>query len=166
MKNVFLICLILVILISTAAFSFKEPYNKDFKEKNYIALDKLPKEYNFDMALANGDIVPFTNKDYNSEKFLRFYEAYENKKLKNGDMIRITKYSVEGYAYIEDLIYRNGKLTLIADNTRNEYANPKHRVIEEYKIVDIYTEKNMYRLAYIGKTEKGEEVVIISLLEK
>jgi len=127
-------------------------------KNSYEELDKLPKKYYADMARKNGDVVNVNGIKCNIEKLDNFVRNYENKKINMGDMVRITGYTIEGGAIIQDLIVCGEDIKLIVDNTRDGYASEKNRIRKEYKILGVYKkyEKNNI-ISYYAKTDQGKE---------
>jgi len=128
----------------------------------YEDLDKLPQEYTLEMAIQNGDVVSLYGRVYNFEKFDKFYNSYKSKELKTGDKIRIIRYTVEGDAIIQDLIYSEEGLKLIKDNKRDKFANSENRKKKEFKITDITIEKSGDKTSYKAKPDIGEELPLIT----
>lgn len=129
---------------------------------SYEELNKLPKQYNADMAKKDGDVVQVDGRiQCNLEKLDAFIKNYKNKRPNLEDMVRITAYGEEGEPTIRDIIVTVTGIKLIEDNTRDEYSSEKNRVITEYKVADIYTRDNTsgYRTYYI-KTDQGEEIFL------
>lgn len=132
---------------------------------SYLELGKLPEEYNNDLAKKYGDVISLHHFKHNVEKLDKFYEAYKNKELKNGDMIRITSYTIEGDPIIKDLvIYKNGP-KLVIDRTRDKFANLKNRKITHYNIVNMFVEKKDNHTIYFVKTDKDEDLILFSFKE-
>lgn len=171
MKKTTIIFSFLVMLITISACSSKASYKAKIEEKTvkstinveksitnlYETLYKLPPKYNSELAKKNGDVVNIKGRNSNIEKLDKFIEAYQNKKANVGNMVRITKYTVEGDAMICDLIIDSEGIKLIEDMTRDNFSNAEGRKITEYKIVDISKTKKAEGISYIAKTDKGEE---------
>ncbi|CUU51200.1 DUF4362 domain-containing protein [Clostridium beijerinckii] len=136
------------------------------KQNSYKELDKLPYEYNTDIAQKNGDVVKIHNQginvDFNIEKLDEFIESYKNKKAYLGDMVRITCYGDEGGAIIRDLVIDSEGIKLMEDITRDEYSPQKNRVIKTYRIVDIYKTNATGCILYYAKTDQGNEKFLYS----
>jgi hypothetical protein len=171
MKKIITIVSILIISISISACSSKTsniikseetPLLSTIKVKKsitntYEELDKLPQEYNSELALKNGDVVNGKIKSYNIEKLYRFIETYKNKKADVADMVRITSYTTEGDSIISDLIIDSEGTKLIEDSTRDKFSNTENRKKTEYKIVDIRKINKIEGIFYMAVTDKGEE---------
>lgn len=126
--------------------------------KTYLTLNKLPKQYNYNLAVKYGDVVSRLGKTQNIEKIAKFIKDYEEKTLKNNDMIRITTYSVVGKPVIRDLVYTTEGLKLIVDPTR---ISEKLKV-EECKISSISIDTRGENITYIARTITNEEIYLIS----
>ncbi len=125
----------------------------------YESLDKIPKDYGYELAVKNGDVVGRWGKSHNVEKLNNFIKAYENKTLKNGDMVRITIYSIEGTPLIKDLIFTEKGLKLIVDPTRDS----SFKKIEEFMITSIFTETKDQHITYNAKTTTNIIKYLISI---
>ena len=128
--------------------------------KNYLTLNKLPKQYSYNLAIKYGDVVSRLGKTENIEKLDKFIKDYEAKTLKNNDMIRITTYSVVGKPVIRDLVFTTEGLKLITDPTR---ISEKLKV-EECKVSNIYIDTRGENITYIAKTNTNKEIYLISAL--
>jgi len=171
MKKITIISSLLLMLITISACSSKASYKTKAEEKTvkstinveksittpYDTLGKLPQKYYSQLAEKNGDVVNIKGRNFNIEKLDKFIETYQNKKANAGDMVRITKYTVEGDAMICDLIIDSEGIKLIEDMTRDNFSNAEGRKITEYKIVDVSKTKKAEGISYIAKTDKGEE---------
>lgn len=170
----FILCgLVLVMLILISACSPNIPNTLESEEKpllspanvektitnSYVEIDKLPQEYNSELARKNGDVVSVEGKTYNIEKLEQFIETYRNKDVVN--RIRIIVYnSGRNDAIIRDLIIDSEGVKLIEDFSRDSlfFIRDKNSVRTEYKVVDIlktprFRPEGIY---YIAKTDKGE----------
>lgn len=172
-KNTF-IFLLLIPLISISACSSKTS-NKIKIEANteksniniekpitysYESLDKLPQKYNSQLAEKNGDVVNIKGKSANIEKLDKFVEDYKNNKVNIGNMVRITVYTDEGDAIIQDLTIDSEGIKLIEDMTRDNFSSAENRNKTEYNIVDIWRTIKVDGIFYIAKTDKGEEKIL------
>ncbi|MPN09087.1 hypothetical protein SDC9_156375 [bioreactor metagenome] len=135
--------------------------DENYSSPHYLNLDKLPKDYGYELAIKNGDVVGRWGKVYNLEKLEKFIVAYESKTLNVDDMIRITTYSIEGEPLIKDLIFTEAGLKLIVDPRRNTFVNPEDIKIDEYNVTSILIEiKNRYR-TYKVKIDSNKEINLI-----
>ncbi|MCT4508083.1 MAG: stalk domain-containing protein [Tepidibacter sp.] len=127
----------------------------------YNELEKLPENYTFELALSKGDVIGHHGEGYNIEKLDKFIDQFRNKKLNIGGMIRITHYTVEGDAIINDLVFTDEGLKCIKDSTRDKFGATDNK--QEYKVLDILktNEKNM--TYYDIKTGKDEKLSLIFL---
>jgi hypothetical protein len=171
MKKITIMFSLLVILISISACSSKISFKTKTEaaadtstinveksiSNSYEALDKLPQKYNSELAEKNGDVVNIKGRSSNIEGLDKFIETYQNKKANIGNMVRITRYTIEGDAMICDLIIESEGIKLIEDMTRDKFSNAEGRKKTEYKIVDISKTKKAEGISYIAKTDKGEE---------
>jgi hypothetical protein len=128
-------------------------------QNSYEDLDKLPRQYYDSLAQRNGDVVQVGHTQYNLEKLDKFIENYKNKTANVGDMVRITNYTDEGGAVIQDLIVDTDGIKFVYDNTRDGYASQADRTRKEYKLVDIYKEYSNF-IFYYGKTDQGNKRLI------
>jgi hypothetical protein len=126
--------------------------------KTYLTLNKLPKQYNYDLAVKYGDVVSRLGKTQNIEKLDKFIKDYEAKTLKNNDMIRITSYSVVGKPVIRDLVFTTEGLKLIVDPTR---VSEKLKV-EECKAASISIDTRGENITYILNLNTNKEIYLIS----
>jgi len=128
-------------------------------QNSYEELDKLPKKYFPALAQKNGDVVGSVIIKRNPEKLDKFIENYKDNKMNVGDMVRITIYTDEGDAIINDLIVDSEGIKLINDNTRDGYAGTG-RGRKEYKVIDVYkTYKNNF-IDYYVKTEQNKDILL------
>jgi Domain of unknown function (DUF4362) len=132
--------------------------NEDFSPSHYLSLDKLPKDYGYELAAKNGDVVARWDVAFNFEKMDNFYKAYEQKKLRVGDMIRIAIFSFEGEPLIKDLIFTGDGFDLIIDSTRDSYGNKE---IVKFKVSSIFAEPNGKYTKYYAKTNTHKEIRLI-----
>ena len=136
------------------------------KSSSYINLDKLPAEYYPQLAKGNGDVVGLHGIGYNVKKLENFVDAFKRKSLNIGDMIRITSYTIEGDAVIQDLSISSDGAKLIVDNTRDKYSQPSDRIKRYYNIVDIKIEKRDNKTFYRVITDKGEERPLVTFMDE
>lgn len=132
---------------------------------SYMDLDKLPEEYTPEEAIKNGDVVNLFRRNYNVEKLVEFMAAFKSKRLRLGDMVRVTGYTVEGDAIIKDLIFTEGGVILIRDNTRDKFTNQVNKKRTSYNVVDIRTIKTDERTVFIAITDTGEEIPLATFKE-
>jgi len=132
---------------------------------SYMELDKIPAEYDPKTATKNGDVVGLHGRGYNVKKLEDFVEGFKKKSLNIGDMIRITSYTIEGYAIIHDLIISNEGIKLIEDRTRNKFAHPSDRIKVYYNVIGINVDKRNNLIVYTVITDKGEELPLVTFRE-
>lgn len=166
MKRVVLILSAMILCFFTTSLAVDNLYNSNLKcsftlpSSAYNDLSLLPKEYLPDEAIKNGDVVLDQIFKYNVEILDNFIESYEKKTLKANEMVRITRYTIEGSPIISDLIFVNNKLILKEDKSRNFYSGPKDLIIKEYEIKRIYTKVVNNTIFYMVETTSGEKFSI------
>lgn len=170
MRKIIIILSSLVILALLSSCSSKtinpvKPQEKSLTtsvktEKNslnsYETLDKLPREYNSKLAQEKGDVVYAIDKVYNPNKLADFFEALKRGKEELSSMVRITQFTTEGDAIINDLVIGDEGVKLIMDNTRDKYAGTGDRKITEYKVSDIVKEEKGEKICYTVKIDKNK----------
>lgn len=137
-------------------------HNENPIENSYENLDKLPQDYNYFLAVENGDVVSVQGIGYNVNKLNNFIEAFKSQSLKVGDILRITKYTIEGDPTIQDLIVDKGSIKLIIDNTRHKFGPIEDRKKTEYQVADIFVENKNNRIYYRVKTNTSEEIPLVT----
>jgi hypothetical protein len=130
--------------------------DKETMPNLYVELDKLPKEYNSKLAQENGDVVYIKGKVYNLNKLADFYAAFKDRKAELSKAVRVTHYTTEGHAIINDLVISDEGVKLIVDNTRDEFMSSEDRKITEYKVSDIVIEKKNDAACYTVKVKNGK----------
>lgn len=166
MKRVVLILSAMILCFFTTSLAVDNLYNSNLKcsftlpSSAYNDLSLLSKEYLPDEAIKNGDVVLDQIFKYNVEILDNFIESYEKKTLKANEMVRITRYTIEGSPIISDLIFVNNKLILKEDKSRNFYSAPKDLIIKEYEIKRIYTKVVNNTIFYMVETTSGEKFSI------
>lgn len=166
MKRVVLILSAMILCFFTISLAVDNLYNSNLKcsftlpSSAYNDLSLLSKEYLPDEAIKNGDVVLDQIFKYNVEILDNFIESYEKKTLKANEMVRITRYTIEGSPIISDLIFVNNKLILKEDKSRNFYSGPKDLIIKEYEIKRIYTKVVNNTIFYMVETTSGEKFSI------
>jgi hypothetical protein len=139
-----------------AAENLEKPNSSNLEES-----ETLPLYYTWDLALKNGDVVEVGDKFYNLEKLEKFLEAFKDRKTYESDRIRITWYTKEGDACINELIVTNEGVKLITDNTRDKWTSEVRRKRAEHKVVDFYTENIFDGAGYTVVTVTGEKILLI-----
>lgn len=119
-------------------------------EQGYLELEQLPYPYPVEIAKEKGDIV----QGYNIEKLDRFID---NVKANLSDWVRMTSYTIEGDAIIQDLKHDKGKLTLFIDSTRDKFGT---RAITEYDLREVYKEVRDDAVYYLAKAASGEAIIL------
>ena len=76
-------------------------------------------DYPVEKAVKNGDIVT-TPERHNGDRFETFLTRVDQKKQ---DTIRITGYTTEGDAILEDVTYDGERFTYSLDSSRDEYGS-------------------------------------------
>lgn len=130
----------------------------DASKSSYTDLTNLPKVYGSEIAEKNGDVVCVHGNNYNIEKLEQFIEKFKDGKANISDMIRVTTYTIEGDAIIQDLTVTDEKnMNLIMDYTRDKFG-PKY--IKECNIIDIFTKEENDNLLYMVKTDENIDITI------
>ena len=112
---------------------------KDYKLLKDYETKKLPEKYTPELACKNGDVVASSKiGTINTEKFIKFID---NVNKGNKDRIRITSFTIEGGAIIQDIIYNGENIVLIQDTTRDGFGP---REVRQYKVSKIQHEGNYY----------------------
>ena len=97
---------------------------------------------------------------YNVQKLDNFFENYNNKTAKVGDMIRITIYGDEGDPYITDLIVGTDCIELTIDNSRDKFGGSNKNILKKYKIVNLYKKYEHNSINYYAENDKGESMFL------
>ncbi|BBK76725.1 DUF4362 domain-containing protein [Clostridium butyricum] len=142
---------------------WKEKYCSDTIKANttsYKAIEDLPLDYSFNLAKENGDVVCSLMEQYNVQKLDNFFENYNNKTAKVGDMIRITIYGDEGDPYITDLIVGTDCIELTIDNSRDKFGGSNKNILKKYKIVNLYKKYEHNSINYYAENDKGESMFL------
>lgn len=166
MKKVVLILSAMILCFFTTSLAvdnlcdMSAKYNATIPALYYKELSQLPKEYLPDEAVKNGDVVFIQLFKFNVNVLDSFIENYEKNTLRPNEMVRITRYTVEGSPIISDLIFVNNKLILKEDKSRNFYSGPKDLIIKEYEIKRIYTKIIKNTTFYMAETTSGEKFSI------
>ncbi|MEG0773855.1 DUF4362 domain-containing protein [Clostridium sp.] len=126
----------------------------------YLDLDKLPEDYNHELAIKNGDVVGLHGLGYNVYKLDDFIEGFKNNTLTLGDMVRVTRYTIEGDPVIFDLIISDDGSSLVIDHTRGKFISPADKKRVYYKVKDIFIKRENKRTYYKIITDTGEELPI------
>lgn len=122
----------------------------------YMALEKLPEEYNSQLAIQNGDVVYTHTKLYNYEKLEDFYKAYMEGRTDKVYKVRIIMYTDEGDAVIHDLTMNNEEVKLMVDNTRDKFSSSENRIRTEYRISEISRLDQDKNIEYTLKAQDGK----------
>ena len=177
MKKIIITFLVSIMLIPISACSPKISNTLKSEEKpspanvekpitnSYVEMDKLPREYNSELARKNGDVVSVEGKTYNLEKLEQFIKTYKDKEVVN--RIRIIVYNRgRNDAIIRDLIIDNEGVKLIEDFSRDSlfFIRDKKFVRTEYKVVDIIkipiSPDGQEGIYYIAKTDKCDIYIL------
>lgn len=168
MKKVVLILSAMILCFFTTSLAvdnlyyMSAKYNATIPALYYKELSQLPKEYLPDEAVKNGDVVFVQLFKFNVNVLDSFIENYEKNTLRPNEMVRITRYTVEGSPIIADLIFTNNKLILKEDRSRNFYSGPEDLIIKEYEIKRIYTKIMKDTIFYMVETTADEKFSIVA----
>lgn len=114
--------------------------------------------YKPEIAQQNDDVVCVHGNNDNIEKLEQFIERYKNSKANISDMVRVTTYTIEGDAIIQDLTVTGEKaMKLRIDSSRDTFGSVD---LTEYNIVDIFTKEENDNLLYMVKTDKNIDITI------
>lgn len=126
---------------------------KQEKEKQYIGLSQLPKDYPSDLAKENGDYVDIHGEIFNEEAMTEFLKDVDNSKTA---YIRTVAYTIEGDPIITDFSYNGEKFMAQIDNTRDKYG--KSQIVEkEFNNLITYESDNRLYYVITDLTEITEE---------
>jgi hypothetical protein len=125
---------------------------------SYIDLDKIPEDYNHELAIKNGDVVDLHGLGYNVYKLDNFIEGFKNNTLTLGDMVRVTRYTIEGDPVIFDIVINDDGASLIIDSTKGKFISPSDKKRVYYKVKDVFVKRENMRTYYMITTETGEEL--------
>jgi len=108
---------------------------------------ELPKDYNSEAALANGDYVGTYDRNYNEGLYGDFVEDYQGG---NNAFIRTVNYTFEGDAVIDDYYYdcEEKILYVIYDSSRDRFGGRTVHVIKYNKTAIEKTKKGNFFIAY------------------
>lgn len=159
LSTIFLCCLTPLL----AENNMSIPTNLTVPISSYKALSQLPKEYLPESAIKNGDVTLVQLFNYNVDILDNFVENYNKNTLNLNEMIRITRYTIEGAPIITDLTFSNNRLTLKEDSSRDFYFTPEDLVVKEYEIKRIYTTIIKNTIFYMIETTSGEKLPIAEL---
>lgn len=126
-------CIVVVFVIGIAAYGI------------------LHKQYSYDSAVKNGDVVFTLGKKANMEKLYSFIDNIDNRKP---DKIRITYYTVEGDPIIFDAEYDGNSIKCFSDNTRDEYGD---KTIQYFEYTKIVKDENNNRYIFVDDTGKYDD---------
>lgn len=144
-KALFYIVITLAAIALIGTFLYNHFRNKMYTIKNVSY--SIKSDYNFDNAKKDGYVVYLKNECYNEDKVDQFYNNVQNG---IDSSITLISYNLEGFPLIDEFHFKNGKLILYMDYTRNPFANEiyKKKVIS-LKIKDIEIATNRYNKKYI-----------------
>ncbi|MCH5268793.1 MAG: DUF4362 domain-containing protein [Lachnospiraceae bacterium] len=131
-------------------------------QTNYTDIKKLPADYSEDMAIRDGVVVKKLDGTLNKEMLYRFCDSY----LEGKDaMVRVMFYTTEGDPIIQDISYKEDRITLITDSSRDKFGSgdaideTQFRYIVEHKGLlylsknDTWEDENDFFFAGIGDKE-------------
>lgn len=81
----------------------------------------LPRVYTLDMALKNKDYVSLYGTVYNASTFDAFFHSVQHGM---DARVRIVEFTVEGDPIITSVAYKEGRLTVTRDTTRDRFGAP------------------------------------------
>lgn len=169
------------VVFSTWGYSYAPPATVNNLEKN---IDSLGDFYNTELT-KNNDIrnlvkeysLVDAQKDncfvigamvHNDYLYSEFMGNYKNKK---NAFIRVAKNTVEGDLILNDILYYKGKLYLVTDYTRDEFAAIEDRDIKmkEFDNISKYTYNNhLYWVLYNGEINdenfESDNVFVITII--
>ena len=121
----------------SAQFDIEEGGYNERMLSGYLPLDELPSEYTAETALHNGDITADGAGGITNEEKLDMFlkTAGENIPCK----LRITHFTQDGYANIEDVVF-NGKHYYVQTDDTRAAEQPKEAYVSRYSYIMLYTE--------------------------
>lgn len=151
---IILLIIVFVLIIIIGTILIKKESDLSEKENNeiidkvyqdpitseYTPIQNLAKDYNLDQAIKDNAFVFTNDKIYNENICDLFISKIKNKKEA---FLRVIQTTIEGDIIIIDIKYdeKEDKVTIITDNTRDEFSAKENRkiTIEEYEHIE---EKN------------------------
>lgn len=115
---------------------------------DYTDIKQLPAEYSEDMAIRDGVVVNKFDETLNKEMLYLFYDLYSEGK---DAMVRVMLYTIEGDPIIQDILYRDNRITVITDSSRDMYGSGD--AFDEMQFRYIVEHKG---LLYLSKNETWE----------
>lgn len=169
------------VVFSTWGYSYAPPATVNNLEENIDSLDEF---YNTELTkdndirnLAKGYSSRDAQKDkcfvigamvHNDYLYSQFMVNYKNKK---NAFIRVAKNTIEGDLILNDILYYKGKLYLVTDYTRDEFAAIEDRNIKmkEFDNISEYTYNNhLYWVLYNGEIKdenfESDNVFVITII--
>jgi hypothetical protein len=139
MKRKLLLTLVIISVFSIPAFcTIKDTETSAERMRTYVSIKKLPHAYDISTALANGDAINSLHGRFNTDRLEDFIQSYKKRIF---DYVRTTQYTDEGQPVIHELVYKNGKLRLTIDTTRDDFGK---KSIEGYTVKKIDKTKIEY----------------------
>ncbi|HJV78346.1 MAG TPA: DUF4362 domain-containing protein [Paludibacter sp.] len=122
-----------------------------------------PNEYPPDKAVQNGDVLNNRAKVFNEEKLVNFIKNVQDGKQ---DKIRVTGYTIESDAIIQDLKYDGKQIERIEDTTRDKFGSQDITKTTCSKIGEEIVEAggNKYKQYYLSQCN-GISASKISILQ-
>lgn len=84
------------------------------------SITTLPDQYPEEMAKLNGDLVYYSSNSMINEDAMDTF--LKNVDLNQNDWLRITRYTDEGDAIIQEVSFKNGTFYYLKDTTRDAYG--------------------------------------------
>ena len=121
----------------SAQFDIEQGGYNERMLSGYLPLDELPAEYTAQMALQNGDFTADSEEGaVNEEKLYSFLKtAGENIPCK----LRITHFTQEGYAVIEDVVF-SGKYYYVQTDDSRTAQQTQEANVSRYSYIMLYTD--------------------------
>lgn len=112
----------------------------------------ITSDYNFDNAEKDGYVVYKRNYSANEDKVEQFYNDVQNNR---DSSITLINYTRDNFPLIDQFHYKDGKLILYLDYTRDPFADETYKdEVISFEINDIEIDTNAYGKKFIK--EKNE----------
>lgn len=113
-------------------------YQVDNEElsKDYYSVKN---DYDFKNAKKDGYVVYELDKVFNEDNILKFYENYKNN---INDDLTIVKYTIEGDPMVIQYVYRDNKLIVYEDYTRDDYGSSDEISVKLIKEIELDRDDN------------------------
>lgn len=165
MKRLFVFFMIIFLSItlvscySNGSDEMSKQTSSSYDKFVYDDLNTLPKYYSANIAKEKGDVVILHKVAVNLEKIDKFLDSVKKEKP---NMIRITSYTPEGYALIEDIIYDGTYIKINCDTSRDINADRENATYYASKIMKKEKDGG---ILYIAKLSNGESFDIAYINE-